>query len=193
MSSCLLLLFYKILFLALHNPPNILGILLLSLWGYTYQKSPLVSLPDYESKEFYTSGGFQDFTDYAKYHYAEVDMTENAYFTKIQESDISKIHTHLDDFENWVEIHRKSDSSNELVIHYDFDRSIIDEGDYIYIESEGHTWSDGHTSFTKYNVYFLANILKAEQSPPKNPFANAPSAMSEPLDSMSDIILKEIP
>ena len=115
----------------------------------------LSSLGEYEKREYFTSGGFQDFTDYAKYYYAEVDMTKNAYFTKVQKSDISKIHTHLDDFENWLETIKKSNAGSEVVVNYDFDRSIIDKEDYIYIESEGHTWSDGHTSFTKYNVYFF--------------------------------------
>lgn len=115
----------------------------------------LSSLGEYEKREYFTSGGFQDFTDYAKYYYAEVDMTGNAYFRNIQESDITGIHAHLDDFENWLETIKKSNAVSEVVVNYDFDRSIIDKEDYIYIESEGHTWSDGHTSFTKYNVYFF--------------------------------------
>ena len=48
--------------------------LLLSLCGCSYQDPVLASLPDCKSKVFYTSGGFQDFTDYAKYTYESVAL-----------------------------------------------------------------------------------------------------------------------
>ncbi len=46
--------------------------LLLSLCGCAYQNPVLSALPDYKTKVFYTSGSFQDFTDYAKYTYESV-------------------------------------------------------------------------------------------------------------------------
>ena len=93
----------------------------------------LNSLGEYKSKEFYTEGAFQDYTDYAKYYYDSVDFTDNEYFSKIQQSDIDILNEHLDDF----------------------DRSIIDSEDYLYINSEKHTWDDGYTSLVNYDVYFL--------------------------------------
>lgn len=115
----------------------------------------IASIGRYESREFFTSGGFQDYTDYAKYHFGDVDVAGKAYLKKIQESDLSAIDEHLEDFEGWIEIIRGTDESNEVVVNYDFDRSIIDLDDYIYIDSEEVTWSDGQTSLVRYNIYFF--------------------------------------
>ena len=130
-------------------------ILVLFLASCTPPEDPVVaSLGEYESREFYTSGGFQDYTDYAKYYYTASLTAENQYLKQIQETDFDLINKHLADFEEWIETHRQSDSSSEIVVNYDFDRDIIDVNDYIYIDSEEHTWSDGHTSLVRYNIYF---------------------------------------
>lgn len=121
----------------------------------TPQDKVAASLGEYESSVFFTSGGFQDYTDYAKYDYSAAQPADNAYLKRIQESDFPVINTHLDDYEEWIKTIRNGNPSNEVVVNYDFDRSIIDTEDYIYIESEEHTWSDGHTSLIKYNIYFF--------------------------------------
>ncbi len=115
----------------------------------------LTSLGEYDDHVFYSEGGFQDFTDYAKYYYTSVSIDENEYFTKIQESDFTNINEHLDDFESWIETIKDGDASHEIVVNYDFDRSIIDTEDYIYIYSEKHTWDDGDTSLVDYDIYFF--------------------------------------
>ena len=116
----------------------------------------LMSLGEYKNNEYYTEGEFQDYTDYAKYYYDFVDFTENEYFNKIRESDLTKINEHLADFELWIEIYRENDSSLEIVVNYDFDRSIIDSEDYIYIDSEKITTTldDGTTTLANYDIYF---------------------------------------
>lgn len=115
----------------------------------------IVSLGEYENRVFFTSGGFQDYTDYAKYYYTSVEVADNQYLAKIQENDLTAINTHLDDFEEWIEVLKDGDASREIVVNYDFDRGIIDTEDYIYIDSEEYIWSDGHRSFVKYNLYFF--------------------------------------
>ena len=115
----------------------------------------LDSLGEYRSCEYYSEGVFQDFTDYAKYYYDSVDFTDNEYFSKIQQSNIDILNEHLDDFESWIETYRGGDATREIVVNYDFDRSIIDSEDYLYIDSEKHTWDDGYTSLVNYNVYFF--------------------------------------
>ena len=115
----------------------------------------LNSLGEYTSREFYTEGAFQDYTDYAKYYYDLVDFTDNEYFSKIGQADIDVLNEHLDDFESWIETYREGDASREIVVNYDFDRSIIDSEDYLYIDSEKHTWDDGYTSLVNYDVYFF--------------------------------------
>lgn len=130
-------------------------ILLLSLWGYTYQKSPLVSLPDYESKEFYTSGGFQDFTDYAKYNYDNItlqDLESSKYFTITTADDVEEILVYIDDFEGWVEV-----CGGELKENYDFDKTNVTERDFFYIETkDGQPIGQGtYGKFDNYSVYYF--------------------------------------
>ena len=115
----------------------------------------IASLGEYEKKEFFTSGGFQDYTDYAKYYFTAANVAENTYLNKIEETDFTIINTHLDDFEGWIETIKNSEPSSEVVVNYDFDREIIDTEDYFYIDSEEHTRSDGHTSLVKYNIYLF--------------------------------------
>ena len=119
----------------------------------------LISLGEYKNNVFYSEGVFQDFTFYAKYYYDNVDFEGNAYFTKINESDLAKINEHLDDFESWIETYKENDDSLEIVVNYDFDRGKIDKNDYIYIDSENliTTWDDGTTttSFASYDIYFF--------------------------------------
>ena len=115
----------------------------------------IASLGEYEKNEFFTSGGFQDYTDYAKYFFTSANVVENKYLNKIQETDFAIINTHLDDFEGWIETIKDSEPSSEVVVNYDFDREIIDTEDYFYIDSEEHTWSNGHTSLVRYNIYLF--------------------------------------
>ena len=115
----------------------------------------IASLGEYEKKEFFTSGGFQDYTDYAKYYFNSANAKENQYLNKIQDADFAIINTHLDDFEGWIETIRNSEPSSEVVVNYDFDREIIDTEDYFYIDSEEDTWSDGDTSLVNYDIYLF--------------------------------------
>lgn len=115
----------------------------------------LNSLGKYKSHEFYTEGAFQDYTDYAKYYYDSVDFTDNEYFSKIQQSDIDALNEHLDDFELCIETHREGNASREIVVNYDFNRSIIDSGDYLYIDSQKHTFDDGVELLSSYDIYFF--------------------------------------
>jgi len=131
-------------------------VLLLSVSSCSIIKDEVIaSLGEYKKKEFFTSGGVQDYTDYAKYYFTAANIDGNKYFNKIRETDFTIINTHLDDFEGWIEFIEDSEPSNEVVVNYDFDRGIIDAEDYLYINSEEETWSDGETSFVKYNIYLF--------------------------------------
>ena len=131
-------------------------VLLLSISSCAVPEDAVIaSLGKYEKNEFFTSGGFQDYTDYAKYYFTSANIVENKYLNKVQETDFVIINTHLDDFEGWIEAIRNSEPSNEVVVNYDFDRGIIDTEDLFYIDSEEHTWSDGHTSLVRYNIYLF--------------------------------------
>ena len=115
----------------------------------------LCSLGECKSYEFYTEGAFQDYTDYAKYYYDSVDFTDNEYFSKISQSGIDALNEHIDDFENMIEAYREGDATREIVANYDFDRSIIDSEDYLYMDSEEHTVYNGVVFLVSYDVYFF--------------------------------------
>ena len=93
----------------------------------------VASLGDFETEEYYTSGGFQDFTDYAKYTYRSVDFDRNEYFEKITPYSKKAFLEHVENFEMWVETIEEYEPENDLVVGYDFDVSVITEDDYIYI------------------------------------------------------------
>ena len=106
--------------------------------------------------EFYTEGAFQDYTYYAKYYYDSVNFTDNEYFSKIGQADIDVLNEHLDDFESLIETYRGRDATREIVVNYDFDRSVIDHKDFLYIESEKFDpWDDGNMVLASYDVYFF--------------------------------------
>lgn len=115
----------------------------------------LTSLGQYEKSVFFTSGGFQDYTDYAKYYYTSAKVTENKYFKKIRETDLDLIAEYTDNFEKWIETIKETDASDEVVVNYDFNREIIGTDDYIYINSAEYTNSDGITALASYDIYFF--------------------------------------
>ncbi len=120
----------------------------------TYEDEVLSSLGEYKDHVFYSEGAFQDFTDYGKYYYDSVDFSGNEYFSKIQPNDLEDLNEHLDDFERWIETFREGDASREIVVNYDFDRSIIDSEDYFYLESEEDMF-DGVLFLVNYDLYFF--------------------------------------
>lgn len=120
----------------------------------------LESLGEYQEKIMYTEGGFQDYTDYGIYTYAEQDaqtLQSNKYFSAIAPEDLENILSYLDDFESWVEVFRSGTDASELADHYQFDRQIINEGDYICIQTKEETSSVDSTygKFDNYTVYFF--------------------------------------
>lgn len=132
----------------------VLGIVCLAgslLLSYLFApKDPILnSLPDYTSREFYTCGGFQDTTDYAKYTYevSESVFTHSSYFLKVTEENIPTLHTYLDNFENWTRT-----CSDFPLEAYDFHRSQIQEGDYFYILNR---YPEPGAEFESYNIYYF--------------------------------------
>ena len=111
-------------------------------------------LGKYKEHEIYSQGEFQDYTEYAKYYYDSVDFTDNKIFSKIQQADLDNLNEHLDDFESCIASYRENDETREIVVNYDFDRSLIDCEDYLYIDSEKHT-DNGYTVFVYYHIYFF--------------------------------------
>ena len=134
-------------------------ILAISLSACTAPENKVLnSLGEYKSHEFYTEGAFQDYTDYAKYYYDSVDFTDNEYFTKIEQYDTNNLSEYLDNFESFIELYRENDASREIVVNYDFNRTLIDENDYVYIYSKPYNFDDvdyNDMKFYNYEIYFF--------------------------------------
>lgn len=111
--------------------------------------SILASLPDYTSKEYYSCGGFQDTTDYAKYTYgvSESVFTHSPYFLQVNSAGTDKLMTYIENFENWISV--CEDFPTE---RYDFDPAVITKYDYFYILNR---YDDPEKEFDNYNIYFF--------------------------------------
>ena len=114
----------------------------------------MLSLPEYQSKELYTEGVWQDFTEYGIYTFSPFDkdkLEKNLYFEKV--TDLDNILSYILYFEGWLT------EDSDLFEHYSFEKSWIDENDYIFIDTdEGKNIGNStHTygKFDDYNVYFF--------------------------------------
>ena len=110
------------------------------------------SVGRYETEEFYTCGGFQDYTDYAKYTYSEMDLDGNRYFSPVTDTAMEQITAYLDNFDDAVHAH---DSENEIVVHYDFDRTIIDDKDAYCIVDRADEADALYQPLESYDVYIV--------------------------------------
>ena len=116
---------------------------------FTPRDAILESLPAYESAVVYTSGEFQDYTDYGKYTYriSEQELTNSPYFQQVDEANLPRLLTYLEDYENWVAV-----ISGDVPEHYDFDTASIETGDYFYILNR---YEEPDREFYNYNIYYF--------------------------------------
>lgn len=91
------------------------------------------SLGKVKTKEFYSSGGVQDYTDYAKYTFDDAHPENSDDFTPLTGERMRELLRYLDHFEGLIETLREIDPQGELVAHYDFDRSLLSSDDYLYL------------------------------------------------------------
>lgn len=129
----------------------------LSSCAETKYDAVALSLGRYDNMEYYTDGGFQDHTDYAKYTYSSPTLADNKYLVRLDKRRVERLNGYLDDFEKWVDLIREGNPKNELAENYDFDRSAIDDGDYYYIDGRySETLSDiDYNDQSLYDIYFF--------------------------------------
>ena len=116
-------------------------------------QSDIVGIPNgyIDKYEYYQKDGFQDYTDYAKYIYSSKDdVIKDKKYKKILSKDVDDIKGYFDDFSLSME------SSNRMD-EYDFDDSIISEGDYVRVETkEVEKVGDyEYGKYENYSVYFF--------------------------------------
>lgn len=111
-----------------------------------------------DKEEYYQEDGFQDYTDYAKYIYDTKDIiVNNKDYKKITKEDIASIKDYFKHHRKW------------MGAEYDFDESIINEGDYIRIKIRLEKTINGHIEivtgdkledlqsrqYDNYSIYFF--------------------------------------
>lgn len=109
-----------------------------------------------EKHEFYDEHGFQDYTDYAKYIYSDnSNFINNDEYQKLSNNDIDNIKGYFRNFKGWMEAAGRLDE-------YDFDQSIINEGDYVKIKTlEGQPIGNSkYKKYDDYSVYFFDSETK---------------------------------
>lgn len=109
----------------------------------------LESLPKYSEKEYYSSGGFQDTTDYAKYtyHISEEDLQINEYLLPVESTDLPQIIAYIEDFEEWLSVSHDFPTES-----YDFDKAIVSAGDYFYVSNR---YQEPEKAFWNYDLYYF--------------------------------------
>ena len=130
-------------------------VLMLGLCGCNSRDPVIDALPAYTSESFYTSGGLQDFTDYAKYSYesvADEALKMTTYFTPVTTDNAEEILSHIENFEEWAET-----VGGEVEENYDFDKILVSEGDFFYIKTKaGDPIGQGmYGKFDNYTVYYF--------------------------------------
>ena len=105
-------------------------------------------------EEHFQQGGFQDYTDYAKYVYeSSYAFEKNSDYSPVSESDINMIKGYTDNFKDWM--------SNRLS-EYDFDYSSVTAGDYyrLKVKYNDNPYSDYTLWFfdtETYTLYYFHN------------------------------------
>ena len=128
----------------------ITSLVLIAIGIFLAPKDPVLdALPRCKSKEFYTSGGFQDYTDYAKYTYrlSEAQLQETGVLRPVTEDDIPDILAYVENFEEWVRACEDFPKDD-----YDFDKSRIGVGDYFFILNQ---FEESEKAFWNYNLYYF--------------------------------------
>ena len=136
------------------------ALLLVSMTGCGPSDPVLESLGPYESKVMYTEGEFQDYTDFGIYTYPVREggpLKSHKYFTVVMEEDLEGILAYIDNFEAWVETFQSRSTPSELAENYQFDRELIQEGDYYCVRTkEGVAVGDAaYGAFDNYTLYFF--------------------------------------
>ncbi len=118
-------------------------------------KDPVLqSLGTPSTENFYSSGGIQDFTDYAIYTYEEVNLTDNTYFQAVTEENQEELLSYIGNYGNWVDVHRVSSPKSDLVLNYSFDETWITE-DWCFCIQDKVSEGGIYDKYDNYNLYIL--------------------------------------
>ena len=109
----------------------------------------LKELPRFKSKEIYSVENFTDCTYYAKFTYKNVSVEDLKKavesFEKVTEDNAEKIMNSISEYESFIS---NINGMDEVRNAYDFDKSVVNDGDYYYTESGEGFYQDEDGNFT---------------------------------------------
>ncbi|MBP3330610.1 MAG: hypothetical protein J6L89_07235 [Clostridia bacterium] len=117
----------------------------------------LQELPRYKEREIYSVDNFTDGSYYAKFTYRNVteeDLKEAEDFSRITKEDATKILHSISCYEDFI----NNMGMEEITENYDFDKSVVTEDDYYYMESGEGFYQDenGNVSETGFiSLYYF--------------------------------------
>ena len=123
----------------------------------------ILSLPEYGSKEVYSYGEFQDYTDFGIFHFdfpITESVSKNPYFSQVGQ-DRDGLVPYIENFEKWVEVISEYEDP-KFSEYYTFDRAMLDPGDWYFLDSKyGNTNNyDLYLYDTQTNIlYFFHNNI----------------------------------
>ena len=144
--------------------PLVIAIIFISIYSFTATDPIIDSLPNCKNKQVYTYGVFQDYTDYGIYNYSNIDISvleSNGYFQPV-DTELPNVLSYIENYEKWIESHRRVNPDHELPVNYKFDKAIIDEEDYFYVTTkEGTPIGNGtYGKFDNYTLYLFDTQTK---------------------------------
>ena len=139
----------RVVFLLICSSLIFVGLIYLTFTLLIPEDIILESLPKYSEKEYYSSGGFQDTTDYAKYTYliSGEDLQINEYLLPVESTDLPQIIAYIEDFEEWLSVSHDFPTES-----YDFDKAIVSAGDYFYVSNR---YQEPEKAFWNYDLYYF--------------------------------------
>ncbi len=101
-------------------------------------------------EEHFDPHGFQDYTDYCKYHYSSAEPFQRAAgYHAVTADEIEDIAGYFANFRGWM-------ATENRLNEYDFDPACISAGDYVRIDSrEGQPIGSQGAQYKKYDSYTL--------------------------------------
>ena len=147
-KSYLLIIIPSVIFCLLFSG-IILGFVIFNFTYVSPQEKIIDSIGKSECEVYYSNNGFQEYTDFAVYTYSEPEIVKSENFRKAYNK--NKLESYLNNFENMVNSYS---DDREIKKNYSFDKSIIDNEDYIYIYDKSDD-EELYDQFENYDIYIF--------------------------------------
>ena len=134
-----------------------IAVLVIAFAFLAFAVREIVSIPEndgvaaisgkYKKEVVYNNQGFGDGTSLTEYRYSDPKLSVNGKLKLITDVSRTELDAYLDNFENWVAVQ----GENAAESGYNFDRKIVTNDDYIYIDDK----SPSGRHYWDYDIYIF--------------------------------------